>query len=132
LGTIPYVRLRQENLQRKDWKLPAVARRKTGYGCPGGVDRHQDGSAFDPAIVSGGFSGICAAWHLLHNEGLRPPFRCAIIGPDAQLGTGPFSTIQQTYSQLVAQLLENGLVQPDAFRLGQGVNRSGQLLDAEH
>jgi uncharacterized NAD(P)/FAD-binding protein YdhS len=50
-------------------------------GCRGGYD-------LDLAIVGGGFSGLCTAFHLLTHEGLRPTFRCAIIEPRERLGAG--------------------------------------------
>jgi uncharacterized NAD(P)/FAD-binding protein YdhS len=54
-----------------------------------GSDRHHlVGFDIDLAIIGGGFSGICTAWHLLSHEGFRPTFRCAIIEPSAQLGAG--------------------------------------------
>ena len=46
-------------------------------------------------------------------------------------GTGLFSNILQTDSQLVAQLLDAGLVKPDAFPLGFRVTGVGQLLSAD-
>lgn len=48
------------------------------------TDRHE----VDLAIVGGGFSGICIAWHLLTHEALPPSFRCVIIEPGERLGAG--------------------------------------------
>jgi len=59
------------------------------------------------------------------------PGNVATVDVDAAVnGTGLFSNILQTDSQLVAQLLEDGLVQPDTFRLGLRVNTLGQLISA--
>jgi uncharacterized NAD(P)/FAD-binding protein YdhS len=43
---------------------------------------------FDLAIVGGGFSGLCCAYHLLTHGGIPPSFRCAIIEPNERLGAG--------------------------------------------
>lgn len=42
----------------------------------------------DLAIVGGGFSGLCCAYHLLTHDGLPPSFRCVIIEPGERLGAG--------------------------------------------
>lgn len=42
----------------------------------------------DVAIVGGGFSGLCSAYHLLTHELVPPSFRCAIIEPGERLGAG--------------------------------------------
>jgi uncharacterized NAD(P)/FAD-binding protein YdhS len=58
--------------------------------------------------------------------------KVATLDVDAAVnGTGLFSNILQTDSELVAQLLADGLIQPDAFRLGLRVTGSGQLLSAD-
>jgi uncharacterized NAD(P)/FAD-binding protein YdhS len=46
-------------------------------------------------------------------------------------GMGLFSNILQTDSALVAQLLDDGLVQQDAFHLGFRVTGAGQFLSAD-
>ncbi|MBP1753470.1 MAG: dependent oxidoreductase, partial [Geobacteraceae bacterium] len=46
-------------------------------------------------------------------------------------GTGLFSNIRKTGSALVAQLLDDGLVEPDAFCLGLRVTGAGQLLSVD-
>lgn len=46
------------------------------------------GEELDLAIIGGGFSGLCSAYHLLTHAGLKPGFRCAIIEPCARLGAG--------------------------------------------
>ena len=43
---------------------------------------------FDLAIIGGGFSGLCTAYHLLAHDGIAPSFRCVIIEPGEQLGAG--------------------------------------------
>ncbi len=65
----------------------------SGQGQPAGSDHYfqrQTDTAlpFDLAIVGGGFSGVCAAYHLFMHEGLKPGFRCAIIEPGPRLGAG--------------------------------------------
>ncbi len=45
-------------------------------------------TTFDLAIVGGGFSGLCCAYHVLTHEGLPRSFRCTIIEPDERLGAG--------------------------------------------
>lgn len=46
------------------------------------------GVDFDLAIVGGGFSGLCSAYHLLTHEGMPHSFSCAIIEPGERLGAG--------------------------------------------
>lgn len=60
----------------------------TGEDLLDGIGWGRNGLDFDLAIVGGGFSGICTAWHLFRREGLRHDFRCAMIEPGAQLGAG--------------------------------------------
>jgi len=43
---------------------------------------------FDLAIIGGGFSGLCIAYHLLTHESLETKFRCVIIEPGENLGAG--------------------------------------------
>jgi uncharacterized NAD(P)/FAD-binding protein YdhS len=53
-------------------------------------DREETAKAdqFDVAIIGGGFSGLCTAYHLLSHGGTGPRFRCAIIEPSERLGAG--------------------------------------------
>jgi uncharacterized NAD(P)/FAD-binding protein YdhS len=60
----------------------------SGQEPPYGDGGCREGYDLDLAIVGGGFSGLCTAFHLLTHEGLRPTFRCAIIEPGARLGAG--------------------------------------------
>lgn len=46
------------------------------------------GEDLDLAIVGGGFSGLCTAYHLLSHPGVKSSFRCAIIEPCDRLGAG--------------------------------------------
>ena len=55
-------------------------------GADGALD--EMGTEWDLAIVGGGFSGLCTAYHLLIHEGLKPDFRCIIIEPGERLGAG--------------------------------------------
>lgn len=48
----------------------------------------ENGTELDVAIVGGGFSGLCTAYHLCVHEGVGPGFRCAIIEPSGRLGAG--------------------------------------------
>jgi uncharacterized NAD(P)/FAD-binding protein YdhS len=46
------------------------------------------GEHFDLAIVGGGFSGLCCAYHLLTHGGISSSFKCVIIEPNERLGAG--------------------------------------------
>lgn len=57
-------------------------------GSGGQAEEAAGGSDLDLAIVGGGFSGLCTAFHLFTHQGLNPRFRCAIIDPGGRLGAG--------------------------------------------
>lgn len=65
-----------------------VETENTGVGQSATDDGRRQGYDFDLAIIGGGFSGVCTAWHLLTHTGLRPAFRCVIIEPGERLGAG--------------------------------------------
>ena len=68
----------------------------TGYAfsliCSGTTEAPREGTEtgleLDLAIVGGGFSGLCTAYHLLTSEKLKPTFHCALIEPCERLGAG--------------------------------------------
>jgi uncharacterized NAD(P)/FAD-binding protein YdhS len=72
----------------KDGNLVQFEKETHGELPSGRTDGLRRGHHVDLAIVGGGFSGICTAWHLLTHEGLTPGFRCAIIEPGERLGAG--------------------------------------------
>ncbi|NVN92783.1 MAG: FAD/NAD(P)-binding protein [Desulfuromonadales bacterium] len=51
-------------------------------------EKLDNGEDLDLAIVGGGFSGLCTAYHLLSHAGVKSSFRCAIIEPCGRLGAG--------------------------------------------
>jgi uncharacterized NAD(P)/FAD-binding protein YdhS len=63
-----------------------TSRNKTGAGNP--LDETGPDLELDLAIVGGGFSGLCCAYHLLSQPGLKSSFRSAIIEPGELLGAG--------------------------------------------
>ena len=69
-----------------------LVRDTTGHGHTGAANDPCEGAEtvldLDLAIVGGGFSGLCTAYHLLSSEKLKPTFRCAIIEPCEKLGAG--------------------------------------------
>jgi uncharacterized NAD(P)/FAD-binding protein YdhS len=65
-----------------------VETENSGQGQSAAESERWQGTDYDLAIIGGGFSGVCTAWHLLSHEGLRPAFRSAIIEPGEQLGAG--------------------------------------------
>jgi uncharacterized NAD(P)/FAD-binding protein YdhS len=72
----------------KDRNVIQVGTENSGQGRSGESGRCLESEEFELAIVGGGFSGLCTAWHLLTSDEVRPAFRCAIVEPGERLGAG--------------------------------------------
>lgn len=59
-----------------------------GRKLPGAAMHGGKDAELDLAIVGGGFSGLCTAYHLCVNPGIAPGFRCAIVEAGDRVGAG--------------------------------------------